>query len=101
MLLNIIINMGERNKILLLSVIVSAILTYLIAICILANTAPQHETQGTLTSEGMLMKKIAEGSMPGHKFFPLDILVVISSLFFVGLSMVFYVVIKHITERRK
>jgi hypothetical protein len=97
----ILINMKERNKILLLSVIVSVILTYFIAICILASTAPQHEKPFTIGSGTMLMQKIKEGSMPGHKFFHLDILAVISLLLFVGLLMVFYVVIKHILEGRK
>ena len=89
--------MKERNKILLLSAVISAILTCFIAISILSITAqyPNHET------ETMLMKKVIEGSMPGAKFFPLDVLAVISILLFVSLTMIFYVIMKYKTEGKK
>ncbi len=89
--------MNERNKILLLSIVVSAILTFFIAISILSITAQYPN----LEKETMIMQKIKEGSMPGARFFPSDIFAAISILLFVSLSMILYVIIKYKNERKK
>jgi len=89
--------MKEKNKILLISIVISAIITCFIAVSILLITAqyPNPET------ETMMMHKIIEGSMPGAKFFPLDVLTVVSVLLFVSLSMIFYVILKYKMEKKK
>jgi uncharacterized protein YegP (UPF0339 family) len=47
------------------------------------------------------MIQIVEVTNMGSTFFPLDNLIFILILFFIGLSMILYIFIKYITERKK
>ena len=80
--------------------IASAIVTGILVIILLASTV-QCEAQGSPGPEAELMKKVIEGDIQGQKFFPLNVLAVISLLWFVGLSMVLYFVTTYVTERKK
>ena len=49
----------------------------------------------------MIVKKISKGSILSSLFFPLDNPIVILILLVVGFSLIFYVIIKNIIERKK
>ena len=89
--------MKETHKFLLLSLIASAIITCLIAVSLSTITIGSNYVD----PNSMLMDKISQGQMQGHKPIPMGTLIVISFLFFIGLEMVFYVAIKYKTERKK